>query len=69
MICPECGSVVIVQRPRIDENGTRHYKHQCMRCFAEILITVTITTKGDPSLVTKYKEWLNEGRQEVKGSV
>ena len=68
MICPECGSAIIIQSPTsIDTtsgNEVKNYRHNCMRCFAIINIQVTIESKGNPELVKKYREWLNEGRSE-----
>ena len=60
MICPQCSSVVIIQKPDKVENGIRYYFHQCLRCNAEIIITVTVKTEGNAELVKKYKDWLNQ---------
>ncbi len=58
MICPSCSSVVIITKPDKIEDNVRYYIHNCNRCHAEFIITVTIAKDGNDKLVEKYKEWL-----------
>lgn len=62
MICPDCTSVI----PQIDkelivetEDG-KSYEHTCSRCFCQIIVNVVIIRHGDPTLIKKFRDWLNE---------
>jgi len=68
MICPECSSVIIIGTPdKVIKDSydklIKYYNHECQRCFAKILIAVTLLENGRPELIQKYKGWLNEGRK------
>lgn len=62
MVCPGCSSIIPQRDAELSveiEDG-KQYEHVCSRCFCKIRVTILILNQGDPVLIKKYKDWINE---------